>query len=115
MSLNQRWHQTHQQEEIVSAIPTRLELVTERASDLELCTAETLRRTQEELQWYRQLYENTPAVYFSLDATGIILSVNQFGANCLGYTLEQLINQPVFHLFDHSQDLRNWHSAIASQ
>ncbi len=108
MSLNQRslWHQTHQQEKILSAIPTHLELVTERTCDLELCTAETLRRTQEELQWYRQLYENTPAVYFSLDATGIILSVNQFGANCLGYTLEQLINQPVFHLFDQSDQQR---------
>ncbi len=106
MSLNQRWHRTHQQEEILSATPTRLELVTEQTCDLELCTAETLRHTQEELQWYRQLYENTPAVYFSLDATGIILSVNQFGANCLGYTVEQLINQPVFHLFDQSDQQR---------
>ncbi|MBH8556277.1 PAS domain S-box protein [Nostocaceae cyanobacterium CENA357] len=108
MSLNQRslWHRTHQQEEILSATPTRLELVTEQTCDLELCTAETLRRTQQELQWYRQLYENTPVVYFSLDAMGIISSVNQFGANCLGYTPEKLINQPVFHLFDQSDQQR---------
>ena len=104
MSRNQQslWHQTRQQQDILSATPARLELVPERASDLELSTAETLRRTQEELQWYRRLYDNTPAVYFSLDVTGMILSLNQFGANLLGYTSEQLIQQPVFNLFDQS-------------
>ncbi|MBE9051151.1 PAS domain S-box protein [Nostocales cyanobacterium LEGE 11386] len=109
MSLNQRllWHQTHQQQDILSAKPVCLEFVPERASDLELCTvAETLRRTQEELQWYRQLYEHTPAMYFSLDTTGIVLSVNQFGATCLGYMPEQLINQPIFNLFAASDKQR---------
>ncbi|BAZ53739.1 two-component sensor histidine kinase [Nostoc sp. NIES-4103] len=108
MSRNQQslWHQTHQQQDILSATPVRLELVPERASDLELSTAEMLRRTQEELQWYRSLYENTPAVYFSLDAMGIILSLNQFGANLLGYTSEKLIQQPVFNLFDQSDQQR---------
>ncbi len=104
MSRNQQsiWQHNRQQQDILSATPARLELVPERASDLELCTAETLRRTQEELQWYRRLYENIPSMYFSLDATGIILSVNHFGANCFGYTSEQLINKPVFNLFDQS-------------
>ncbi|MFN6571519.1 PAS domain S-box protein [Dendronalium sp. ChiSLP03b] len=108
MSLNQQslWHQTRQQQDILSATPVRLELVPERASDLELGIAEKLRRTQEELQWYRKLYENAPAMYFSLDATGIIMSVNQFGANLLGYTPEQLIQQPVFNLFDRSDQQR---------
>ncbi|WP_225896503.1 sensor histidine kinase [Amazonocrinis nigriterrae] len=108
MSRNQQslWHQTRQQQDILSATPARLELVPERASDLELSTAETLRRTQEELQWYRRLYDNTPAVYFSLDAMGIILSLNQFGANLLGYTSEQLIQQSVFNLFDQSDQQR---------
>ncbi|NDJ21206.1 PAS domain S-box protein [Nostoc sp. B(2019)] len=104
MSRNQQsiWHHNRQPQDILSAIPTRLELVPERASDSELCTTETLRRTQEELHWYRRLYENIPSVYFSLDATGIILSVNHFGANCLGYTSEQLINKPIVNLFDQS-------------
>jgi PAS domain S-box-containing protein len=104
MSRNQQsiWHHNRQQQDILSTIPTRLELLSERGTDSELCTAETLRRTQEELQWFCQLYENIPSVYFSLDATGIILSVNHFGANCLGYTSEQLINKPVFNLFDQS-------------
>ncbi|BAY17942.1 PAS/PAC sensor signal transduction histidine kinase [Anabaenopsis circularis NIES-21] len=102
MSFNQRslWHQTHQQQDTLSAPPARLELVPERTSDLELYTAEMLRRTQAELQWYRHLYENTPTIYLSLNAAGIILSVNQFGANCLGYTPEQLIKTPVFNLFE---------------
>ncbi|MBW4561179.1 MAG: PAS domain-containing sensor histidine kinase [Mojavia pulchra JT2-VF2] len=108
MSRNQQsiWHNTHQQQDIVAATPARLELVPERACDLELCTAETLRRTQEELLLYRRLYENIPSVYFSLDITGIILFVNQFGANCLGYTPEDLINQPIFNLFASSDRQR---------
>jgi PAS domain S-box-containing protein len=120
MSLNQRlrgaqrqrrslWHQSHQPKDISPTTPVYLELEPERISNLELGTAETLRRTQEELQWYRQLYEQTPAVYFSLDATGIILSVNHFGATCLGYTPEQLIHKSVFDLFEESdqQQLSN--------
>ncbi|MBD6615806.1 PAS domain S-box protein [Komarekiella sp. 'clone 1'] len=104
MSRNQQsiWYHNRQQQDILSTIPKRLELVPERATDSELCTIETLRNTQEELQWYRRLYENIPSIYFSLDATGIILSVNNFGANCLGYTSEQLLNKPIFNLFDQS-------------
>ncbi|MBE9007445.1 PAS domain-containing sensor histidine kinase [Fortiea sp. LEGE XX443] len=104
MSFNQRslWHQTRTQQDTLSATPARLELVPERTSDLELYTAEVLRRTQAELQWYRNLYENLPGIYFSLNATGIILSVNQFGANYLGYTPEQLITTSVFNLFEPS-------------
>ncbi|WP_193193755.1 PAS domain-containing sensor histidine kinase [Nostoc sp. MG11] len=104
MSRNQQsiWYHNHQQQDILSAIPKRLEIVPERATDSELCTIETLRNTQEELQWYRRLYENIPSIYFSLDTTGIILSVNHFGANCLGYTSEQLLNKSIFNFFDQS-------------
>ncbi|MFK0733124.1 MAG: PAS domain S-box protein [Gloeotrichia echinulata GP01] len=104
MSRNQQsiWHDTRQQQDILSPTPARLELVPERSPDLENCSTETLRRTQEELQWYRRLYENIPSVYFSLDTTGIILSVNQSGANSLGYTPSELINQPIFNLFSRS-------------
>ncbi len=83
----------------MSATPACIELVPERAADLELCMAETLRRTQEELLWYRTMYENIPLLYFSLDTTGTILSVNQFGAGYLGYTPEELVLKPIFHLF----------------
>ncbi|MBD2209285.1 PAS domain-containing sensor histidine kinase [Calothrix sp. FACHB-156] len=104
MSRNQQsiWHKNRRQQDILSAKSARLELVSERAEDLELCTAETLLPTQEELTLYRRLYENIPSVYFSLDITGIILSVNKFGANCLGYSVEELIDKSVFNLFEQS-------------
>jgi PAS domain S-box-containing protein len=107
MSRNQQssWHHTRQKD-ILSVTPAHLELVPERATDLELCTPETLRRTQEELQWYRSLYENTRSVYFTLDATGKILSVNKFGADSLGYRPEQLIQTLIFNLFEQSDKQR---------
>ncbi|MBD2773413.1 PAS domain-containing sensor histidine kinase [Iningainema tapete] len=79
--------------------PAHLELVPEKACDLEICSAETLRRTQDELLWYRKIYDNTPCVYFNLDALGTILLVNQFGADCLGYAPQELIKKPIFDLF----------------
>lgn len=105
MSRNQQsiWHDPRQQQDIVSATPARLELVPERVPDAELGTAEALPHTQKELQWYRHLYEHIPSIYLSLDATGMILSVNQFGAQSLGYTCEQLINKSVFYLFEPSE------------
>ncbi|MBD2492720.1 PAS domain-containing sensor histidine kinase [Nostoc sp. FACHB-280] len=108
MSLNQRslWHQTHTQQDTLSASPARLELVPERTSDLELYTADMLRRTQAELQWYRSLYEQTPAIYLSVNAAGTILSVNQFGANLLGYKPEELITTSVFNLLEFSDRQR---------
>ncbi|BAY97213.1 two-component sensor histidine kinase [Tolypothrix tenuis PCC 7101] len=104
MSRNQQsiWHKNRRQQDILSAKSARLELVSERAEDLEPCTAETLLPNQEELALYRRLYENIPSVYFSLDLTGIILSVNKFGANCLGYSVEELIDKSVLNLFEHS-------------
>ncbi|MBD2360721.1 PAS domain-containing sensor histidine kinase [Anabaena minutissima FACHB-250] len=116
MSLNQRrriaaypqtslWTQTHQLN-ILSANPTCLELVPEPVSNLDMGLAEQLRHTQAELQRYRMLYDNIPSVYLSLDVTGVILSVNQFGANCLGYTREQLIQQPILKLFGESEKQR---------
>ncbi|ALF53179.1 ATPase [Nostoc piscinale CENA21] len=108
MSLNQRslWHQTHTQQDTLSAPPARLELVPDCTSNLELYTADMLRRTQAELQWYRSLYEHTPAIYLSVNAAGIILSVNQFGANLLGYKPEELITTSVFNLLELSDRQR---------
>lgn len=60
---------------------------------------ETLRHTQAELERYRRLYENIPSVYFTLNQTGVIVGVNQFGAARLGYTAEELIQKPIFSLF----------------
>ncbi len=52
---------------------------------------------------YRALYDNNPSMYFTVDATGLLRSVNQFGAQCLGYAPHELINHPV-SLVVHEED-----------
>lgn len=77
---------------------TNLEPVRDRSSDLELCI-QTLRRTQEQLWFYRSMYESIPSICFTLDTSGSILFVTQFGAEYLGYAPEELVQKPIFHLF----------------
>ena len=38
-------------------------------------------------------------MYFMVDAVGTILSVNPFGADQLGYSVEELIGTPVLNVF----------------
>lgn len=58
------------------------------------------RKTREALQQseqrYRDLYEHTPSMYFSLTAAGDVISVNQFGAEQLGYSKDELLGQSVY-------------------
>ncbi|MCI0695683.1 PAS domain S-box protein [candidate division KSB1 bacterium] len=48
---------------------------------------------------YRALYDDNPAMYFTIDVGGKILSVNQFGADQLGYKVEELVGQSVLNVF----------------
>lgn len=48
---------------------------------------------------YRTLYEANPTMYFTVDAAGTILSVNQFGAEHLGYTVAELTGHSVLDIF----------------
>ena len=57
---------------------------------------EELRASEEQ---YRFLYEDNPSMYFTVDAEGTVLSVNQFGVEQLGYTVKELIGQPVLNVF----------------
>jgi PAS domain S-box-containing protein/putative nucleotidyltransferase with HDIG domain len=57
---------------------------------------EELRESKER---YRALYEDNPSIYFTVDAAGTVLSVNPFGADQLGYTVEELIGQSVLKVF----------------
>jgi len=57
---------------------------------------ERLRQSEER---YRALYDNNPSMYFTVDTEGIVLSVNQFGAEQLGYTVEELVGQSVLNIF----------------
>jgi PAS domain S-box-containing protein len=57
---------------------------------------EALRRSEE--QW-RHVFENNPTMYFMVDAAGIVLAVNPFGAEQLGYGVDELLGQPVLSVF----------------
>jgi PAS domain S-box-containing protein len=73
-------------------------------------TEEELRQNYDELvimeknfreneERYRVLYNENPFMYFTIDAEGIVLSVNPYGAEQLGYSVPELLGQPVFSVF----------------
>jgi PAS domain S-box-containing protein len=55
-----------------------------------------LRKSEER---FRALYEDNPSMYFTVDAQGVVLSVNPFGAEQLGYRVEELLGQSVLNVF----------------
>jgi len=62
-----------------------------------------------EAQW-KEVFEHNPVMYFMVDATGLVLSVNTFGAAQLGYTVDELLGQSVLRVFaaeDHQTVQRN--------
>ncbi|HML04686.1 MAG TPA: PAS domain S-box protein, partial [Methanobacterium sp.] len=48
---------------------------------------------------FRALYDDNPSMYFTVGPDFIVLSVNQFGAELLGYKVPELINQPLSIVF----------------
>ncbi|MCP4661157.1 MAG: PAS domain S-box protein [bacterium] len=61
---------------------------------------DALRRSEER---YRTLYDSIPMMYFILDASGRVLTVNSYGAEQLGYLPDELVGQPVLTVF-HPED-----------
>jgi PAS domain S-box-containing protein len=57
---------------------------------------ERLRNSEEH---WKQVFENNPTMYFVVAATGAIVSVNLFGAEQLGYRVEDLVGQDVSSVF----------------
>lgn len=55
-----------------------------------------VRASQERL---RLLFEDNPAMYFTLDAQGLVLSVNRHGARQLGYEAAELVGESVLKVF----------------
>ena len=48
---------------------------------------------------WRNVFENNPTMYFMVDGSGTVLSVNPAGAEQLGYTPEELVGRPVLNVF----------------
>ena len=69
--------------------------VRERTADLERSN-ERLRESEE--QW-RAVFENNPIMYFMVDAAGTVVSVNPFGAEQLGYSVDELVGQSMLKVF----------------
>jgi PAS domain S-box-containing protein len=75
-----------------------IEQVTHLASiAIEREQAEEALRSSEQ-QW-RDVFENNPTMYFMVDANGTVMAVNPFGAEQLGYTVDELVGQPVLSVF----------------
>ncbi len=53
---------------------------------------------------FQGLYDNSPDMYFTVAEDATITSVNQFGADYLGYSKESLIGEP-FWILIHAEDL----------
>jgi len=68
------------------------------ASDIEnrRRTLEALRESEE--RW-RAVFEHNPTMYFMVDAGGSVLSVNPFGAEQLGYSVNELVGRSVLDVF----------------
>jgi PAS domain S-box-containing protein/putative nucleotidyltransferase with HDIG domain len=56
-------------------------------------------------QTYMDLYDNAPDMYFTVDPKGGVVSVNKYGAEYLGYSKHELINEPVWKVI-HPEDLK---------
>lgn len=71
------------------------EKIARQMAELELAKTE---------QKYQDLYDNAPDMYFSVSPEGTVTDVNQFGAEYLGYTKEELIGKLVWKVV-HNDDV----------
>jgi len=53
---------------------------------------------ESEAQW-KEVFEHNPVMYFMVDATGTVLSVNTVGAAQLGYLVSEMLGQSVLKVF----------------
>jgi PAS domain S-box-containing protein len=74
----------------------QMEAALESRVKAEQRATESLRES--EAQW-REVFEHNPVMYFMVDADGIVLSVNTFGAAQLGYTVSELHGASVLKVF----------------
>ena len=81
---------------MVGRTQRRMEAVLHGRAKGEQRAIEALRNS--EAQW-KEVFEHNPVMYFMVDATGTVLSVNTFGATQLGYSVDELLGQSVHMVF----------------
>jgi PAS domain S-box-containing protein len=89
-------------------------MILETNNDITERTRAEERLRESEEQW-KAVFENNPTMFFIVDATGAVVSVNPYGAEQLGYTVEELIASPVqnmFHEADREAAVRNTASCL---
>jgi PAS domain S-box-containing protein len=74
----------------------RMEAALEDRARSEQRAIQALRES--EAQW-KEVFEHNPVMYFMVDADGIVLSVNTFGAAQLGYLASELRGRSVLRVF----------------
>ena len=77
----------------------------------------TQQKLAESERRYQDLYDNAPDLYLTLDPGGRIKSVNQYGAEYLGYRREDLLGHSIWefvHPEDHGQ-VKAWAAEAISQ
>ncbi|MHB9155858.1 MAG: PAS domain S-box protein, partial [Endomicrobiales bacterium] len=57
----------------------------------------TEKALQESERRYRELWDNAPVAYHTLDTKGVITRVNHTEARMLGYFVEEMVGKPVFN------------------
>ncbi|WP_409410860.1 PAS domain S-box protein [Bradyrhizobium sp. sBnM-33] len=81
---------------LVGRTRRQMEAVLEGRVSAEARAIEKLRHS--EAQW-KEVFEHNPVMYFMVDATGTVLSVNTFGAAQLGYSVSELLGKSVLKVF----------------
>lgn len=83
-----------------------IEFLKNRVSDLEESNSDN-EKVESKLikseQKYRSLFENSPSMFFTVNSSGNITDVNEFGSRELGYSRTELIDVPVADIF-HEDD-----------
>src|SRR5438477_7740653 len=81
---------------VLTGARRQMEAAIEGRATAEQRAIEALRES--EAQW-KEVFEHNPVMYFMVDANGVVLSVNSFGAAQLGYVVDELRGQSVLKVF----------------
>lgn len=72
------------------------------SNELQKAMDERTRDLETAKHLYQNLYENTPSMYLTTSYNGIILQINSFGAEQLGYSKDELVNTAITDLIQES-------------